>query len=95
MSKLYQYIASGKPIVMSQLPNFIELPYGVVYTADSADDFVCKIRNASEEDCDEYCEIRFKIASENTWKMRGEQLHTFLKDSLGATLPEHKHTRAD
>jgi glycosyltransferase involved in cell wall biosynthesis len=88
VSKLYQYIASGKPVVLSNLPNFIEMPEGVLYKASSSENFVAKILQAHAEDCEEYRNLRAKIAAENTWDKRGEQLHALLKETLGDKIPE-------
>jgi glycosyltransferase involved in cell wall biosynthesis len=89
-SKLYQYIDSGKPIVISPLPNFIEFQKGVLYRAENADDFVDKIRQAMGEDCDEYRNIRAKIAAENTWDKRGEQLVKIIEKNIGSIIKINK-----
>ena len=86
-SKTFQYIASGRPIVISNLENYIEMPQGIFYKAIDAEDFVAKIRKAYSEDCEKYRLLRAKIASENTWDKRGEQLHGILKNAIGDILP--------
>ena len=86
-SKTFQYIASTRPIVISHSDNYIKMPYGVFYEAVDADDFVHKIRQAYEEDCSEYQEVRMKIAKENTWDKRGEQLYATVKKALGDEIP--------
>lgn len=88
VSKLYQYILSEKPVVISNMPNFIRQPKGILYRADSANDFIAKIRQAHAEDCDELRALRAKIAAENTWDKRGEQLYDLLKGALGDILPK-------
>jgi len=87
-NKFFQYVAAGRPVVISNMPYYIEMPDGILYRADSPDDFVKKIRKAYAEDCDTYRELRAQIASENTWDKRGEQLHAILKEALGDTIPE-------
>ncbi|MEI6604274.1 MAG: glycosyltransferase [Verrucomicrobiota bacterium] len=82
-SKLFQYIAVGKPIISSDLPNLMDFPEGVLVKATSPSDFIEKIRLAYEEDCEEYRVLRRGIASENTWDKRGEQLHGYLNELLG------------
>jgi len=93
-SKLYQYIASERPIVTSDLPNLIEMPTGVVYKATTQEDFVTKVRRAHAEDSDEFRKLRATIAAENTWDRRGEQLHGILKESLGNMIPDLNHREA-
>ncbi len=83
VSKLYQYVASGKPVVISALPHFVELPEGVIYRAHTGEEFVSQIRIAFEEDCEELRETRVKVVRNNTWDKRGEQLHACLKEVLG------------
>jgi hypothetical protein len=73
-SKLFQYISSQRPIVISDLPNFLNFPYGVIYKSGSADAFISNIHKAVDEDNDELRKVRFDIASENTWEHRGDQI---------------------
>lgn len=81
-SKIFQYIATCKPIVISDLPHYIEFPHGVIYKAKDQADFVTQIRKAYGEDCEEYVSLRRRIASENTWDRRGDELFELLKQEL-------------
>jgi len=81
-SKLFQYIATGKPIVISDLPNYIKMPEGIYYRAKKTSDFIRKIRDAFDEDNEELIKLRLKIATENTWEKRGDQLYTIISDAL-------------
>lgn len=81
-NKLFQYIAVAKPIVISNMPNFIQMPYGIIYRAHTAEDFIEKIKQAYKEDCQEYVNLRLKIAAENTWDKRGDKLHNIIKNNL-------------
>lgn len=73
-SKLFQYISSLKPIVISNLPNFLTFPHGIIYKSTSADEFISNIQKAVEEDSDQLISLRLKIANENTWLKRGSQI---------------------
>lgn len=73
-SKTFQCIASGRPLVISDLPNYIRMPEGVIYKAKDAEDFRLKVLKAATDDCDELQTMRRRIASENTWSKRGDQL---------------------
>lgn len=84
-NKFFQYIAAGRPVVISDMPNYIEMPDGVIYRAKDAQDFVEKIRQAHEEDCDELIVLRQKIASENTWDERGNGLSEIIKEAMSLT----------
>lgn len=74
-SKTFQYVATGKPVVISNLPHYIELPRGVLYKAQSAEDFVAKIRQAYYEDSEDLVRLRSQVATENSWDKRGDLLH--------------------
>ena len=85
-SKIFQYVASGRPIVMSDLPHYIKLPEGVIYRAKTAEEFVEQIRRAYHEDCDEYRQLRARIAAENTWDKRGDMLLSIIDRDLNGLL---------
>lgn len=87
-NKFFQYLSAGRPVVISDMPYYLEMPEGVLYRASSADEFLSCIRLAVREDCDRLQELRRKIAAENTWDKRGEQLHGYLKAALGDQIPD-------
>lgn len=64
------------------MPNFIEMPYGVIYRAKTAEDFVKKIRRAYKEDNEELINMRLKIAEENTWDKRGDMLYNIIEKAI-------------
>lgn len=78
-NKLFQYLACGKPIVISDLPHFIELPDKFIYRASTAQEFVTQVLNAFQEDCAECYQARLDYAARNTWDVRGDQLHEHLQ----------------
>lgn len=84
-SKIYQYVAALKPIVMSPMPNYLRLPQGVLYEARSRDEFIKTIRQAFAEDCDEFRALRLQVANENTWDRRGDMLHQIIEQALAQT----------
>jgi glycosyltransferase involved in cell wall biosynthesis len=86
-SKTFQYVASGRPIVISDLPHYIELPRGVIYKARTTEEFVETIRRAHAEDCPEFVELRRRIAAENTWDKRGDQLFEAIRQDMGGRFP--------
>ncbi|WP_304511573.1 glycosyltransferase [Desulfobacula sp.] len=81
-NKFFQYLAVGKPVVISDMPNFIDMPIGVLYRAKTAVEFVTKIRQAYEEDNNELINMRLKIAQENTWDKRGVMLCNIIQKRL-------------
>ena len=78
-NKLFQYLACGRPVVASGMPNLLPLPAGFVYNADSADRFVEKIRQAYTEDTNARAARRVEFAMDNTWDRRGELLREILR----------------
>lgn len=79
-NKLFSYIAAGKPVVISDMPHFIDFGPGIIYRASSASDFVARIRAASAEDSDELRVRRGAIAREYGWDQRGQELRRILAE---------------
>jgi glycosyltransferase involved in cell wall biosynthesis len=81
-NKFFQYLAAGKPIVISNLPHFIRLDEGMIYRSYSKESFLKKIRLAFFEDCEEYRKNRIQIAAKNSWDQRGNSLKTLINKQL-------------
>jgi len=79
-NKLFQYLAAGKPVVISDMPSFIDLPDGFIYRAFSAESFVQAIRRAAAEDSLELRNARVRLAAEHSWDRRGDTLLQLLRD---------------
>lgn len=73
-NKLFQYLASARPIVISDMQDFIDLPQGFLYKAASAEEFLSQIRRAYAEDNYQLRLARLKYAKENSWDVRGRLL---------------------
>ena len=71
-NKTFFYLAAGKPIVVPDLPGFLDLGMGsdIIYRADSAEEFVAQIRRAHMEDDAAKTSRRLEIAREHTWENR-------------------------
>lgn len=69
-NKLFTYISSGRPIVISEMKNFISLPNGFLYRASNSIEFAQKIRQAAAEDSVELRKARVAFAKENSWDER-------------------------
>jgi glycosyltransferase involved in cell wall biosynthesis len=78
-AKLFQYLACGRPVVSSLMPNLIQLGQGCVYQANSSEDFLRLIKLAWEEDSEELRLFRKIIASKHTWNHRGDELFRFIE----------------
>jgi hypothetical protein len=68
-NKLWQYLAVGRPAVVTKLPNMANwsFPDGCVYVAEDESDFVKLVRQAYAEDSEELVARRISVARENTW----------------------------
>lgn len=81
-SKIFQYIAACRPVIISDLPHYIRMPDGVIYKSNSASNFIDKIRLACEEDCERLVKLRERIASENTWNNRGDMIFRIINRKM-------------
>lgn len=73
-NKLFQYLACGKPVVISDMPNFISLPKGFLYRANDSETFKEQIIRASKEDTKAYTIERLSYACKNSWDFRGDEI---------------------
>jgi GT2 family glycosyltransferase/glycosyltransferase involved in cell wall biosynthesis len=77
--KLYEYFASGKPVVARALPE-IERYGDLAYLYDTPEDFVTKLESALEEDqAAPVRESRKNVAHDETWEKRGLVLKEEIK----------------
>lgn len=73
--KLFEYMASGKPIITSKLPECLR--YKSVFTYETVDDFIKLVEQIRKlENSDVYYETLEQEALENTWTAR---VHNILK----------------
>ncbi len=75
-NKMWQYLAVGRPVVITNLPNLAErdFPDRCVYVARNDDEFVELVRRADSEDAPEAVDRRIALARENSWDRRIERL---------------------
>ena len=75
-NKLWQYLAVGRPTVVTSLPAIAHwsFPDGCVYVADDEDDFLRLVLAARAEDSPELAGRRIAYARENSWDRRIDRL---------------------
>jgi len=75
-NKMWQYLATGRPAVITNLPNVRhwEFPEGTVYKANNDNEFVSFVNKAYEENSDALIKERIAIATNNSWSKRVDQL---------------------
>lgn len=79
-AKLYQYLAVGKPIVSSKMPNLKKFPDKTVFQAENKKDFISLILQASISDSNELRLMRINLAEGNTWDARGDFIHNIIEE---------------
>ena len=80
--KIYEYLAAGKPVVSTALPEVCENASGLVYIAKDEGDFIRKVEEAVKEAESPNKELimrRIKFAKENSWEKRIEIIEKLLK----------------
>ena len=78
-NKLFQYLACGKPVVISDLPNFIKMPPNFVYRASSGQEFLEMVYRSVRENSETLHNARTAYAAINTWNARGNELHKLIE----------------
>lgn len=79
-AKLFQYLACGRPVVSSLLPNLLSLPDKFVYQSGSADEFVHQVFKAYAEDTEDLYEKRVSYSLSHHWNERGDQLCKIIEE---------------
>jgi glycosyltransferase involved in cell wall biosynthesis len=80
--KLYEYLAAGKPVVATPMPEVMRYQTrGVVATTEDADAFAIYIREMIALSSDPAArEARLKIAEENSWEARFRKLLEYVPE---------------
>jgi glycosyltransferase involved in cell wall biosynthesis len=81
--KLYEYLAAGKPIVASGVPELAGMEPDVVVT-ESVPAFVAAVEEALSSRSEADRERRFALASRNTWDTRTGRLLDLIAEELPA-----------
>lgn len=82
--KIYEYLATGKPIVstsVSPAPQFGD----IIYVADTADEFACCVRQAVTENDLPKRTRRVEVARTHSWSLRAEQILNEIENLLVST----------
>ena len=81
-NKLWLYLALGKPVVVSTLPNIKNWKFAekFVYLANNEVEFAEKVYAAYADDTSDLQIKRFQFAQENTWDKRIEELVKFINE---------------
>lgn len=78
--KLFEYMALGKPIVTTDLPECRK--YESPLVSDSHEDFINNIKKAAElENSKEYIELLRKEGNQNTWRQKAKDIKELILNS--------------
>ena len=77
--KLFEYLGAGKPVVATNFnPDLKEFTKDTVYYCNDAITFSKAINTALTENSSEKADKRLKVAEENTWEKRVNEIATLL-----------------
>ena len=78
--KLFEYMALGKPIVTTALPECRK--YESPLVSDSHEEFINNIKKAAElENSKEYIELLRKEGNQNTWRQKAKDIKELILNS--------------
>ena len=80
-ARIYEYLATGKPIVMMQEPDLVEPFPDVVYTAYDSPGFLRRCRRALEEDPQLAAPRRRQYALQASWSNRAAEVQRILEST--------------
>ncbi|PYS22360.1 MAG: hypothetical protein DMF72_13675 [Acidobacteria bacterium] len=84
--KVREYLASGKPVVISPLPEY-ESMGGVLRIARSRDQFIEMVGDALRESGSDKANARQQAVRDGTWDARAERVSELIEDALRSVLP--------
>lgn len=84
--KLYEYLAAGKPVVSTALPEVCNNASEFVYVGKNEEDFIRKVEEAVEEpkkpDYEAIVARRVRFAEDNSWEKRIDTFERLLRQTL-------------
>jgi len=79
--KMFEYFATGKPIVSTYLPSLEDYREYVDVCMNHAD-FIEAVADYKSRDTDERRSARLAFAAENTWEKRAQKMLEVLKEAV-------------
>ncbi len=80
--KVREYLATGKPVVISPLPEYEHLS-DVLRVARSREDFIKKVEDALAENDPSLADARQNAVRDGTWEARAELISSLIEENLG------------
>lgn len=82
--KMYEYLAAGKPVVSTALPEVVRNASDLVYIGTDEEDFLRKVEAAVKENSNEATHERVEFAKKNSWENRVDVIEQLLKQVVPA-----------
>ncbi len=79
--KVYEYLSQGKPVVATAMPELSDRS-SLIYLAENAVDFACKLDLAVSENDPELKRRRISYAARNTWRDRLESIDAAVRETF-------------
>jgi glycosyltransferase involved in cell wall biosynthesis len=80
--KLFEYLATGKPVVTSSLPSLSNYS-SIIRISESKQQFLSNIEDVLSNDSDTEKQARIGYAKENSWESRAERLMNHVYANIG------------
>lgn len=80
--KLYEYLAAGKPVVSTYLPELETVAGGLTLVARTPEDFEHAIERSLQQQDPSMAQARMQFARSHTWHMRYKELHEYILAKL-------------
>jgi len=81
-AKIFECLATGKPIVSTALEEFNFFEKGVIRIAKTKEEFVQAITDSLDSDTESHKQKRLKIARENSWEERFKKIRATIEECL-------------
>jgi len=81
-AKIFECLATGKPIVSTALEEFNFFEEGVIRIAKTKEEFVQAIADSLDSDTEAHKQKRLKIARENSWEERFKEIRAIIEECL-------------
>ncbi len=82
--KIYNFIASGQPVVSTEIGG-VEKFHDVIFIGKDQEDFVRKLElalNETKENCEHRKQMQYKIIAEHTWQNRANNIYNLMMAKL-------------
>lgn len=79
--KFFEYLATGKPVVLTELPAIKEYSE-VCYIAKDKEEFIRHLEQSLRENDEQLINKRIEIAKKNTWEIRIEEISKLIEEKL-------------